>query len=1359
MNKEEFINNLNYKRSTFIDPDQAEMLANLLDTVSSDIFSESQRFIFELIQNADDAALTDCNEIHFDFYSHSLIVSHQGKSFDEADIYGITNAGKGTKAADATKTGYKGIGFKSVFGKSNRVTIISNGYNFRFDRNKIRELFSEVKMPWQIIPIWTDLNEINGISLQKTYNVSTIIEPENSLNLKNELNELLSNGKILLFLRSITKISISTNGKLDYTIEKQIHKIEKSYDEVKLLKNEIELSSWIVKTFDKIPIDEETQIALKLDDKTPNKLKEAKFTEISLATKIENGRIKEIKGEESIMFAYLPMKKNDFAFPFLVNANFLTNASREGIHEDSVWNQWLFQLIGEKIFDWFELLSQSEYKFQILHLLPNKFNSIYNKLKISFDKSFEKNGKNKKFILNKCSKLKKASEILIDKTGLSNQDFIPNEAIFEYINRETGKNFSENSFIHPNLELKDRLIRLGVYTFDLKNILDFFKDKLFTTKIKVEQNINLIKYIKNKCDNDTEGIWFQNVKKLPFIFDQNNVLRKPKKDICFPSLINENELGDYYLINSIVFVEIEKNKSIYDWLKKIGVSEPSDINYIHNVIINNIENYITEDNYLQTTRFLFKLYNENKLDEEILSGLRKLKLKDQNGKFIEASKSFLPKVYKPITDFEGIINDIHYISEEYIDYEVNILRWNLFFKSIGVIDNIQIDTINYNNTLTELYSRTDYRWVDEQLKNAISQGGFGFGNSNIIDNIRIPTFIKHIEFNFEYAKLFWNYFFKNSVSALKLFEKAKFWYGIGNGENRWVHFVENYFPWFIRNIKCIPTSKKEICGIDEVFLNTNEIKLISGNYLQVLECDYIPDDDWLQHMPFKQKLEIEDYLTIIEKIGIDVEKHEELKNINKKRLGLIYNKLTSLISNLSEKKKNIISEWASSHKLLCDNGNFEDAKELKWVKIDGFTNTSEHLKLLFIPENCDTKSNDFKILLLLFGVQIIDSFIINFKNKEPIATLKIQLQLILPFFVAILERKHYVDYSIEFKRLSKIIAKTEFYNASEIVLSFKNQDEIVSGPSLNAYLNNKELSYKGKWTNPITLYALIPELLKLFNISDLNEELKLLIQLNESEIEEWSLEQGYDVNAIKKKPEYDLSIKNAKSYKDKNSIEQTSETLDISVINEYNALNKLLKSKNISIDQLESLIDMFDGDIEGLIGQGSSNDINKKAQYEENEKARELVMQKLTNEGYIFTQGIGQNSVVNGVYKNDVEFPLVVKSYKNSSYKFNIKPYEWLQLSKPNAMFWVHRGGGNLEYLELKGLLRANSEFFVRFETDTFSLEDLVNFASVFRFVRNVNFQLDSPNFSAAKAFEDYRFYERNLAIKQEGGDDIKMIE
>ena len=57
MNKKNFIDNLYTKRSNYNDPEQAETAAYLLDTVSHDIYSESQRFIFELIQNADDAAV------------------------------------------------------------------------------------------------------------------------------------------------------------------------------------------------------------------------------------------------------------------------------------------------------------------------------------------------------------------------------------------------------------------------------------------------------------------------------------------------------------------------------------------------------------------------------------------------------------------------------------------------------------------------------------------------------------------------------------------------------------------------------------------------------------------------------------------------------------------------------------------------------------------------------------------------------------------------------------------------------------------------------------------------------------------------------------------------------------------------------------------------------------------------------------------------------------------------------------------------------------------------------------------------------------------------------------------------------
>ena len=108
---------------------------------------------FELIQNADDAANKTNNEVHFDFQPNCLIVSHNGKPFDESDILSLTSAGASTKKSDSTKTGYKGIGFKSVFGISENVTIFSGGYQFRFHK-----AFHKSKRPWQIIPIWSELN-------------------------------------------------------------------------------------------------------------------------------------------------------------------------------------------------------------------------------------------------------------------------------------------------------------------------------------------------------------------------------------------------------------------------------------------------------------------------------------------------------------------------------------------------------------------------------------------------------------------------------------------------------------------------------------------------------------------------------------------------------------------------------------------------------------------------------------------------------------------------------------------------------------------------------------------------------------------------------------------------------------------------------------------------------------------------------------------------------------------------------------------------------------------------------------------------------------------------------------------------
>ena len=211
-------------------------------------------------------------------------------------------------------------------------------------------------------------------------------------------------------------------------------------------------------------------LLIKQDDKTPEKLKEAEFTEISFAAKIEEGKIKPLKKEESLIFTYLPTKVSDFEFPFLVNGSFITNAAREGLHEDRIWNQWLFKLVAEKILDWLEILASSKFKFNILHLLPQKFNTVSNELKNSFDTSLDKSGKEKAFVPSKSLKLKKALELIIDKTGLSDLSFISPDTVIDYINQKESTTFKNDSFVNSKLQRTDKLRSFGAKFFDAENL-------------------------------------------------------------------------------------------------------------------------------------------------------------------------------------------------------------------------------------------------------------------------------------------------------------------------------------------------------------------------------------------------------------------------------------------------------------------------------------------------------------------------------------------------------------------------------------------------------------------------------------------------------------------------------------------------------------------------------------------------------------------------------------------------------------------------------------------------------------------------------------------------------------------------
>ena len=184
----------------------------------------------------------------------------------------------------------------------------------------------------------------------------------------------------------------------------------------------------------------------------PAKLKEATKTKITFAAKIEDGIICTIT--DAVLYTYLPTKVDEFGFKFLVNADFLTTASREQIHFKNIWNRFLFTQIGGLLLDWIKSLSN--YK-GALSLLPSKADDTDNLLSNDFCKALVQSISGKPFVKGHKGELIAIDDIMIDKSGMSK--IIGNDLFCEIVNPDISLPFVENdeealkdSFLFEDLE-------------------------------------------------------------------------------------------------------------------------------------------------------------------------------------------------------------------------------------------------------------------------------------------------------------------------------------------------------------------------------------------------------------------------------------------------------------------------------------------------------------------------------------------------------------------------------------------------------------------------------------------------------------------------------------------------------------------------------------------------------------------------------------------------------------------------------------------------------------------------------------------------------------------------------------------
>jgi hypothetical protein len=174
--------------------------------IVEDLYPDSAHFIYELLQNAED---TGASHVRFALSAKALVFEHDGRPFDEQDIYAITDIGEGTKATDEEKIGRFGIGFKAVFAYTETPRIWSPTFSFEI---------SELVLPAELSAI-SSLGKITRFEFpfnnQKKLAADAFAEVRSGLD---EISETT-----LLFLSHIESIRWQVEGNAECCVLRVAH--------------------------------------------------------------------------------------------------------------------------------------------------------------------------------------------------------------------------------------------------------------------------------------------------------------------------------------------------------------------------------------------------------------------------------------------------------------------------------------------------------------------------------------------------------------------------------------------------------------------------------------------------------------------------------------------------------------------------------------------------------------------------------------------------------------------------------------------------------------------------------------------------------------------------------------------------------------------------------------------------------------------------------------------------------------------------------------------------------------------------------------------------------------------------------
>lgn len=1315
--REDFIKKLQRERTDYKYASQVRTIAKSLIQLSVGIYTEPERFVYELLQNAVDAFAdtgNDSLEILIKADQDKFVFMHNGKSFNEKDVEGICDVGNGTKANDSKKIGYKGIGFKSVFMPSvNHVSIVSGQYCFEFDKQKARLLMPSFPVsegvlgpndiPWQVIPI--DAPQLKEKSVPG-FNVITIVYTQEAQKIGSRTEHLFSDLQFLLFLRSKNvNIRFERNGHFVFNVgKKQVIDPSDNMPKVTLYKNDQPLSTWMLYTKGVVvPFD--VKAALEHDFNTPDKLKGAESVEISFAVQINENEVVRLK--DTSVFTFLPTSYRALQQPFLINSNFITDAGRQQLHQESEWNKLIFKKIPELYLDFVSKFSRKYSNYtEVLPTIYPANDTLVGVYRNELQNAF----KSIAFVPNRNgSRLLKIGDVLVDITGIS-KGIISIERMLRHLNSRSNSHFTNDSFVENEgiIEYAHNLINL----FDSSDLIKLLADSTTTSGISVQDDISLIRFLfeysqqpQNRLDSYKDSL-----ADISILYDEDGTLLRPN-ELFFPSDFQEQnaEASDVSILNEDIYNNIKDDSPLVEWLTSLGMRDLSNMSFVEYLFAH--PDYITTDNALSIGRFFFNVWKqENYMEQPSYSEkIKNLCFLAKDGQLRPICNLFLGSKYKPDDDMESVNPQAGlYVSDDYPEGR-DSEDWAFFLKKCGAIYKIGLAEKDYStyelgfnflrdsaNKFADYPHKTRNYW---NYYNPIERIHFRLWYFTFIDfqtpRPELDAFVLSKILSTD----------RNEWSTIdKIYGNVHFW------NNRIEKILNDFVPYeyksqyhsfleyIIANEQKFPTTQGTSEKPTDVFINNPAMVELGGKYLPILAIDTKVHESWRAILPFKQNLTIADMLDVLDRISTD---EEDDKDSKKERISKIYREIIER----DEQCSPIISEWAKTHRILSHSGEFLPAEELTYITVDGFKNGGSKV---YCEKIGQANRNKLLQLLKTFGVQVITQKDINTEFSGPVENEDLKTRLFDKVqYLAILRDTGKLSFDERKTELERKIQDTHFYKCESISLTYGEDNDTISK---STFSKGDSFYYTGRIT-PALMEPLLSPLCSLLSLGNSNDSrlMVILITDDHQSLSDYLADCGYDVSKL---------------------TDPRPVSADVPVDAEVS-----VGTQEIAIPIGEKVV----------INRGDVDEANQK---EINKEARIHAKPYLAAHGYDVSQWEPETSLPDlvGIIKDPYGNPInvVIRSAKQRYIHLSASSFETL-MTNPNNLLIVenHQGIRPVTFEELFG---NDSNVNLIFDAKHTHREYFYALGIIFKYVKNTEFVVRDPHFSTYDEIKGF-----GLEMKNDG--------